>query len=327
MTLPARRLGPLSVSALGFGCLGVSGSYGPADDAASLRTLQAALDAGVTLIDTADFYGGGANEHLVGRAIAGRRDGVVVATKTGVQRGPAGLSVDGSPTYLRSACEASLRRLGVDRIDLYTLARVDPGVPIEESLGAMADLVAAGKVAHVGLSEASARTLRRACVVHSIAALQSEYSLWERGVEAEVLPTCQELGIGFVAYSPLGRGFLTGAVTDPNQLPETDQRRNYPRFQADNLRRNTELIAPVVEIARTLGVEPAQVVLAWLLSRSDDIVPIPGTRSTRHLTSNLAALDLTLTKEQVAHLDAAIPPGAAAGARYPQSVMATLDQP
>jgi aryl-alcohol dehydrogenase-like predicted oxidoreductase len=306
--------------------MGLSGSYGAADEATSLRTLHFALEAGVSLLDTADFYGAGANEELVGRAIAGRRDEVVVATKTGVRRGPSGMGVDGTPDHLRSACEASLRRLGVERIDMYTLARIDPGVPVEESIGAMAELVSAGKVAHLGLSEASAKTLRRACATHPIAALQSEYSLWERGVEADVLPTCRELGVGFIAYSPLGRGFLTGTVTNPAQLAEADQRRNHPRFQEGNIDRNAQLIAPVIDLAHTLGAEPAQVALAWLLARGTEVVPIPGSRSTRHLASNLAAMDLTLTQEQLAHLDAALPPGATAGARYPQPVMATLDQ-
>lgn len=279
----------------------------------------------MTLLDTADFYGAGANERLVGRAIAGRRDRVVLATKTGVRRGPGGMTVDASPAYLPSAVDESLRRLGVEHIDLFTLARVDPSVPIEESVGAMADLVAAGKVTQLGLSEASARSLRRACAVHPITALQSEYSLWERGIEAEVLPACRALGVGFVAYSPLGRGFLTGTVTDVSELPDADQRRHHPRFTGENLPRNRRLAVPVAALAADLGATPAQVALAWLLARGQDIVPIPGTRKSEHLASNLAAIDLTLTAEQIAHLDSALPPGVTAGARYPEPVMATLD--
>lgn len=323
--LPSRQLGPLAVSAIGFGCMSLSGAYGPADDEVSLRTLHAALDRGVTLLDTADFYGAGNNERLVARAISGRRDDVVVATKTGVRRTPEGMTVDGTPTHLKSACDQSLRRLGVDRIDLFTLARVDRSVPIEESIGAMSELVTQGKVAYLGLSEASAGTLRRAVAIHPVAALQSEYSLWERGVEAEVLPAARELGVGFVAYSPLGRGFLTGTVGTQQKLHETDQRRNHPRFQPDNLRSNARLSEPISALAHELGVQPAQIALAWLLARGQDVVPIPGTRSDEHLLSNVGALELTLSPDRVAALDAALPPGATAGTRYPAAVMATLD--
>lgn len=322
--LPERLLGYMSVSALGFGCMALSGSYGPADPDASLRAINTAIDNGVTMLDTADFYGAGENERLVRQALA-NRPGVVAATKTGVRRGPNGMAVDGTPEHLRAACEQSLSRLGVERIGLFTLARLDPAVPVEESVGAMADLVAEGLVERIGLSEVSAATLRRACAAAPITALQSEYSLWERGVEAEILPACGELRVGFVAYSPLGRGFLTGAVDSHEGLADSGQRRNHPRFAPDNVRRNTALLTPIAGVAAELGATPAQVALAWLLARAPFVVPIPGSRSAAHVESNMRAVDVTLSSGQVARLDAALPVGGTAGTRYPAAVMATLE--
>jgi len=316
-----RKLGRqgLEVSALGLGCMGMSEFYGPGDDAESIATIHRALELGVTLLDTADMYGQGANEELVGRAIADRRDEVVLATKFGIVRNredPAARGVNGRPDYVRRACDASLRRLRVEHIDLYYQHRVDPQVPIEETVGAMAELVEAGKVRFLGLSEASAETIRRAHAVHPISALQSEYSLWSREIEEEVLPTIRELGIGLVAYSPLGRGFLTGAIKSPEDLPEDDFRRHNPRFQGENFRRNLDLVEKVRELAAEHDCTPAQLALAWVLHRGEDVVPIPGTKRRRYLEENVAALELRLSAEDLERIEEVAPPGVAAGDRY-----------
>jgi aryl-alcohol dehydrogenase-like predicted oxidoreductase len=315
-----RTLGTeLEVGAIGLGCMGMSAFYGDADERESVETIRRALDLGVTMFDTADMYGAGANERLVGRAIAGRRAEVVIATKFGQVRGPSGepLGVRGDPEYVRQACDASLERLGVERIDLYYQHRVDPRVAIEETVGAMAELVAAGKVGHLGLSEAAASTIRRAHAVHPISALETEYSLWAREVEDEILPTVRELGVGFVAYSPLGRGFLTGRFQRPEDVPDGDSRRNHPRFQGENFERNLALVDRVREIAAAKRVEPAQLALAWVLHRGDDVVPIPGTTTRRHLEQNLAAAAIELDEQDLARLDQAAPKGITAGDRYP----------
>jgi aryl-alcohol dehydrogenase-like predicted oxidoreductase len=316
--------GGLQVSAIGLGCMGMSMAYGTRDDDESVRTVLRALDLGVTLIDTADMYGNGHNEELVGRAIGGRRDEVVVATKFGNRRlAPDGRKIDGRPEYCRSACEASLERLGVDVIDLYYLHRVDPQVPIEETVGAMAALVEQGKVRHIGLSEAGAETLRRAAAVHPITALQTEYSLWTRDVEDEILPVCRELGIGFVPYAPLGRGFLTATI-DADSLAEGDRRREHPRFFDDNMAQNQKLLATLQAVATANDCTSAQVALAWLLGRGDDVVPIPGTKRREYLEQNVAALDVALSDAQRAELDEVFYPGVTAGTRYPEPQMASL---
>ncbi|MFD8793966.1 aldo/keto reductase [Streptomyces vinaceus] len=315
--IPARHLGGLTVSAQGLGCMGMSHGYGATDDAESVATLHRALDLGVTLLDTADFYGSGHNEELIGRAVAGRRDEVVLATKFGfANRLGEPTLVRGDAAYVRQACEASLRRLGVDHIDLYYQHRVDPKVPIEETVGAMAELVRAGKVRHLGLSEAGARTVRRAHAVHPIAALQSEWSLWSRDLEAEILPVCRELGVGVVPYAPLGRGFLTGRYGSVEKLADTDVRRGHPRFADGNRERNLAIVAKLDELAAAKGITAGQLALAWVQHRGEDVVPIPGTRRTRYLEENLAALAVGLSPEDLAAIEAAAPPEEIAGTRY-----------
>ncbi len=326
--METRKLGTqgLAVSALGLGCMGMSEFYKGADEEESVATIHRALDLGVTLLDTADMYGPFKNEELVGRAIQGRREKVVLATKFGNQRGADGsfLGVNGKPDYVRSACDASLKRLRVDRIDLYYQHRVDPTVPIEDTVGAMAELVRAGKVRWLGLSEAAPATIRRAQKVHPISALQTEYSLWSRDPEDEILPTVRELGIGFVAYSPLGRGFLTGRFRRFEDLPADDYRRNSPRFQGANFAKNLRLVDEIRKIAAERKVGPAQLALAWVLARGEDLVAIPGTTTRAHLEENLAAASIRLSKEDLARIDAVAPKGAAAGERYPAQAMAAV---
>jgi len=323
-----RRLGSegLVTSAVGLGCMGMSEFYATDEEADAVATIHRALELGVTLFDTADMYGPFTNERLVGRELAGHRDHVVIATKFGVRRGDDGafLGVSGRPEYVLEACDASLGRLGIDVIDLYYQHRVDPDVPIEETVGAMASLVEAGKVRYLGLSEAAPETIRRAHAVHPISALQTEYSLWSRDPEDAILPTCRELGIGFVAYSPLGRGFLTGRYHSIDELPENDYRRDSPRFRADNFRRNFDLVERIEEIAAEKGVTPAQLALAWVLHRGDDIVPIPGTKHVEYLEQNVAAAGVDLAGEDLDRIDAIAPRGVAAGDRYPD--MSTVDR-
>jgi aryl-alcohol dehydrogenase-like predicted oxidoreductase len=309
----------LVVSAQGLGCMGMSEFYGAVDEGEAIATIHRALELGVTLLDTADMYGPLTNEQLVGRAIADRRDEVVLATKFGFVRDPddpTRRGVNGRPEYVHQAADASLRRLGIDHIDLYYQHRVDPDVPIEETVGAMAELVDAGKVRYIGLSEASADTIRRAQAVHPVSAVQSEYSLWTRDVEAEVLPALRELGIGLVAYSPLGRGFLTGAIQSPDDLEPGDFRRANPRFQGENFERNLELVRRVREIAVEHQCTPGQLALAWVMRQGDDIVPIPGTKRRRYLEENVEATEIELSDEDLARIDEAAPAGAAAGERY-----------
>ncbi|KIS28610.1 aldo/keto reductase [Arthrobacter sp. SPG23] len=317
--MDTRTLGTLTVSALGLGCMGMSEFYGTGDDNESVATIHAFLDAGGTLLDTADMYGPFTNEQLVGRAIAGRRSEVVLATKFGNERREDGswVGINGRPDYVRSACDASLQRLGVDHIDLYYQHRVDKTVPIEDTVGAMAELVQAGKVRHLGLSEASADTIRRAHAVHPITALQTEYSLWEREPETKVFPLLAELGIGFVPYSPLGRGFLTGQLRTPEDFAPDDFRRHSPRFQGGNFTRNLELVDRVKELADQKECTPAQLALAWLLAQGEHIVPIPGTKKRGRLRENLGALDVELSDQDLTLLDELAPAGVAAGARYP----------
>jgi aryl-alcohol dehydrogenase-like predicted oxidoreductase len=318
--LPLRYLGAarLEVSGIGLGCMALSGMYGTPEQTGSLRLLDRALELGCTFLDTSDAYGPFTNEELLGRALAGRRDRVVLATKFGNIRKPDGafLGVNGDPAYVRQACDASLRRLGTDYIDLYYLHRVDPQVPIEETVGAMAELVSAGKVGHLALSEAAPETIRRAHAVHPITALQTEYSLWSRDPEAGILSVVRDLGIGFVAYAPVGRGFLAGRFSDPAELAAEDVRRHHPRFQGDNLRSNAAVAARLHSIAQARGVTAAQLALAWLLAQGSDIVPIPGTASSEHLEQNLASATLDLSPAELASLGEAFPPGAAAGERY-----------
>ena len=316
-----------AMTAIGLGCMGMSEFYGPSDEAESIRVIHHALERGVTVLDTADMYGVGHNEELVGRAIADRRDRAFVCTKFAVKRGADGSwnGVSGDPAYVKEACEASLRRLGVDHVDLYYQHRVDPAVPIEDTVGAMAALVKEGKVRHLGLSEAAPATVRRAAEVHPIGALQTELSLWSREPEAELLDTCRELGVLFVAYSPLGRGFLTGAIRSPADLAEDDFRRHMPRFAPERFEANLRLVDAVQELAKAKGCTPAQLALAWVLSRGDHVVAIPGTRSTKRLDENAAAADVRLTADDHAKLDAILPPGAAEGTRYPERAMSQLD--
>jgi aryl-alcohol dehydrogenase-like predicted oxidoreductase len=323
-----RTLGGLEVSALGLGCMGMSEVYGPVDDDESVKVIHRALDLGVTFLDTADVYGVGHNEELVGRAIRDRRDEVVLATKFGIREvvGGGEVRVDGSPDYARAAVERSLGRLGVDVIDLYYLHRRDPQVPIEDTVGALAELVEAGKVRHIGLSEVSADTLRRAHATHPITALQSEYSMFNRGVEAEIAPTCAELGIGLVPYSPVGRGMLTGKVEALRDLPAGDFRKQLPQFQGENLDRNIALAERVREVATALGVTQVQVALAWLLARNEHIVPIPGTKRIKYLEENAGAVEVRLSAEQLAEIDSVVPKDAVSGDRYTPEGMAAVNR-
>ncbi|SDX61537.1 aldo/keto reductase [Hymenobacter psychrophilus] len=328
--MKTRQLGRsgLTVSALGLGCMGMSDFYGQRDDQESIRTLHRALEIGVTFFDTADMYGPFLNEELLGRALKGRRTEAIVATKFGIQRDPDNpekRGINGRPEYVRSACEASLKRLGTDHIDLYYQHRVDPNTPIEETVGAMSRLVEEGKVRFLGLSEAAPDTLRRASQVHAITALQTEYSLWSREPEEEILPTCRELGIGFVPYSPLGRGFLTGQIRQFEDLAADDYRRHTPRFQGENFQKNLDLVVRLKEIATEKDCTPGQLALAWVLAQGSDIVPIPGTKRVRYLEENVAAADLSLTPQDLARINEIAPQHAAAGSRYPEAMMKSVN--
>jgi aryl-alcohol dehydrogenase-like predicted oxidoreductase len=321
-----RTLRDLTVSALGLGCMGMSEFYGETDENESIRTIHRALELGITHLDTADMYGSGHNEELVGRAIAGRRDEVVLATKFANRRENGRRWIDNSPEWIHQACEDSLRRLGVDHIDLYFMHRRDPEVPIEESVGAMAELVEEGKVRHLGLSEVSAETLRGACAVYPIAALQSEWSLFTRGIEREIVPAARELGVGIVPYAPIGRGLLAGALTSAEDLADDDFRRNHPRFSGENLDRNLDLVARVRAMAGEIGCTPVQLALAWVLARGEDVASIPGTKHVKYLEENVGALDVQLTQDQLRALDELFPPGVVAGDRYAESGMASVER-